>query len=155
MKRLLFFIFFLVCVSSQGVTQTIFSSVEDLSEKIIKSFRRSDTTYFNQLHSNDSIIVSNFSKSLGFDFSTKVESQLYAILKEGQEKGIDWSKVKFVKVEYITSYDGPFEIAQPAVVIFQHRLFRYAFEVNCSKLKGSWSIVPSEDKEQTISMRKF
>ena len=144
-----------VVFSLNSSGQGSFNTVEELANKLIKTIRKQDTTQLPILHTNDSILIQNFSESLGFNFSNAVESRILDIINEGNEKGIDWSKIKFVKVEYITERDGPFEIAQPAVIIFQHRLFRYSISLNCSKINNSWGFVPIQRSDEMIKMNNY
>jgi len=77
-----------------------------------------------------------------------------SILKEGQEKGISWSDIRFLKVAYTITTSGPFQIAQPVRIIFQHRLFRYEIQMNCTQFYDSWAFVPIARKANLINMVK-
>lgn len=132
-----------------------YQSVDELAEEFIHALRKMETTEFKKLYPTDSVVVSNMDENLGFHLQDSLISDYTNIVKKGLELGIDWSKIRFIKAEYITTYDGPFLIAQPCVVIFQHRLFRYAININCSKINDSWGLVPIKRDNELIYLKKI
>ncbi|MDR9398684.1 hypothetical protein [Salibacter sp.] len=130
-------------------------SVEDLAKDFVKALRKMETSSFIELYEKDSVIVENFNEKLGFNYHDSLVADFSSLIKTGLEKGIDWNKIKFVKAEYITRTDGPFLIAQPTVIIFQHRLFRYAINMNCSRIEGDWGFVPIKRKVPDIYIKKI
>ena len=129
-----------------------YPTLSDLAKQYLKALKKQDLNEFRSTYTKDSILLENFSENLGFDFAYALERDFIRVLKEGQQIGIKWNQVKFVKVNFTISRDGPFLIAQPTEIIFQHRLFRYSIKMNCSKLKASWSFVPIARKRDIIEL---
>lgn len=129
-----------------------YSQVEDLARDYVRALRSGRTTDFEKLYTNDSVIIANFSSLLGFNMQYNLLSDFVDVVKSGEEMGIDWNRVRFVKAEYITKSDGPFLLAHPLVVIFQHRLFRYRIFLNATKIDGNWSLVPVEREKPIIRL---
>jgi len=114
-----------------------------------------ETSSFVRLYAQDPIITSNMNQSLGFRFQDSLVGDFTTIIETGIELGIDWSNIRFIKAEYITQSTGPFLIAHPTVIVFQHRLFRYAIDMNCTKIRGSWGFVPINRVHKPIYMKKI
>lgn len=129
-----------------------YENVEDLARDYVKALRSGKTTDFEKLYTKDSVILDNFSALLGFNMERNLLSDFLDVVTSGNEMGIDWNRVRFVKAEYITKRDGPFLIAHPLVIIFQHRLFRYRIHLNATKIAGSWSLVPIERDKAIIML---
>ncbi len=133
-----------------------FKEVEDLAKAYITALKRTETSAFEKLYAPDSTKLSeNMNTRLGFVYQDSLLIDFTSTVREGIKKGIDWSKVRYVKVEYITRRDGPFLTAHPCVIYFQHRLFRYAIHMNASKIEGSWGFVPYLDQDDRIEMMKI
>ncbi len=129
-----------------------YTDVEDLAQDYLKALRTGKTTDFEKLYTHDSVIIENFSTLLGFNMEYNLLSDFTDVVKSGTKMGIDWNRVRFVNAEYITKKDGPFLLAHPLVVIFQHRLFRYRIYLNATKINGEWSLVPIEREKPIIRL---
>lgn len=136
-------------------TGPTYSEVNDLAQDYIKALRSGRTTDFARLYTQDSVILQNFSELLGFNMELNLLSDFSDVVISGREMGIEWGRVRFIKAEYITKRDGPFLIAHPLVIVFQHRLFRYRIQLNATKIGDSWSLVPIEREEPLILIRSF
>lgn len=151
-RHLLFLLSFIPCT----LVAQPFEEVEDLAKAYITALKRMETSSFQKLYAPDTTELSkNMNTRLGFVYQDSLLTDFTNTVREGLEKGIDWSKVRYVKVEYITRRDGPFLTAHPCVIYFQHRLFRYAIHMNASKIQGSWGFVPYLDKDSRIEMMKI
>ena len=133
-----------------------FNEVEDLAKAYINSLRKTETSEFQLLYAPDTTNIGrNMISNLGFSYSGALIQDFTAVISEGIDKGIDWNRIRYVKSEYITKQDGPFLLAHPCVIIFQHRLFRYAINMNASKINGSWGFVPIQTNGERIVMQKI
>lgn len=132
-----------------------FKEVEELADAFVRSLKKRETSEFKKLLESDSAMIIYIDKKLGFDFRDSLISDFTNIVKEGIEKGINWEKINFIKAEYITTTDGPFLVAQPCYIIFQHRLFRYSIQMNASRIKNKWSFVPIKRENEIIKLRKI
>ncbi len=148
---MLFLFFFFL--SSYSLHAQI-AKVDELAEKLVKSLRKIDEDGFNELITHDSELVHNLTVKLGIDYTYSMQRDFVRILKEGQEKGISWSDIRFLNVTYSIKTSGPFQIAQPVRIIFQHRLFRYEIQMNCTQFYDSWAFVPIARKASLINMVK-
>jgi hypothetical protein len=148
-------ILFILFISSNVSHAQPFIEVDELAEAFVRSLKKRETSEFKKLLETDSSMIEYIDKNLGFDYRDSLISDFTNIVKEGIEKGINWDKINFIKAEYITTTDGPFLVAQPCYVIFQHRLFRYSIQMNASRIKNKWSFVPIKRENEIIKLRKI
>jgi hypothetical protein len=148
-------ILFILFISSNVLHAQPFIEVDELAEAFVRSLKKRETSEFKKLLETDSSMIEYIDKKLGFDYRDSLISDFTNIVKEGIEKGINWDKINFIKAEYITTTDGPFLVAQPCYVIFQHRLFRYSIQMNASRIKNKWSFVPIKRENEIIKLRKI
>jgi hypothetical protein len=148
-------ILFILFISSNVLLAQPFIEVDELAEAFVRSLKKRETSEFKKLLETDSSMIEYIDKKLGFDYRDSLISDFTNIVKEGIEKGINWDKINFIKAEYITTTDGPFLVAQPCYVIFQHRLFRYSIQMNASRIKNKWSFVPIKRENDIIRLRKI
>ena len=141
---------------SQILVAQSYNEVEDLAKAYISALRKMETSSFQPLYTPDTTTIGkNMRTNLGFSYSLDLLQDFTTVIQEGIEKGIDWDRIKYVKTEYITKRDGPFLLAHPCVIIFQHRLFRYAIYMNASKIDNSWRFVPIQTSGDRIMMQKI
>lgn len=142
----------LVIGSYSGKSQPTLESINDISKQFIKALKKQDVAEFRFTYTNDSTVLAELSNSLGFNMGYALERDFIRIIKEGIEKGIEWNSIKLLKTEYEMSRAGAVLIAQPTQIIFEHRIFRYRIDMNCSKFKGNWSFVPIARKTNLIHL---
>lgn len=141
---------------SQFLTAQSFDEVEDLAKAYVNALRKMESSSFQKLYTPDTTAIGqNMRMNLGFSYSSDLLQDFTLVIQEGIDKGIDWDKIRYVKAEYITRRDGPFLLAHPCVIIFQHRLFRYAIYMNASKIDESWGFVPMQTSGDRIVMQKI
>jgi len=147
----IFCLLFALLLLAEGHCQD-YPSLNGLTKQYIKALKKQSTKEFDFTITEDSLLLENFSKRLGFDFKYALERDFVRVLKEGKSKGINWNQIKLITFDFTLERDGPFLIAQPVKIVFQHRLFRYAISMNCSKLNGSWSFVPIARQSELIEL---